>query len=290
VIGDHGTSQVFLWSSARIAGVPVTALLKERGEKLDDVRTQLESDVRYANITIIEGHDASQYGIGIVSARIAEMVLRDERAAIPIGSYQRDLGVTLSLPSVVGRDGVVEVLQPDLAPEERNALQRSAQTVKNALKRSGNRQSTIYSEFAFTWPKQWRTNMHLALPVRKLEELTRTLTSATDVDLKDLAATRRGLVLATLLAALPATLLVDRAEAIDPAQTQVTVPDQYRWKPGLAGAPAQSVETVPLFGATDKPGLYVVLVKWRPGAAHLRDRPTVLCHLRHLVGEFGREF
>jgi L-lactate dehydrogenase len=133
VVGDHGTSQVFLWSSARIAGVPVTALLQERGEKLDDVRTQLESDVRYANITIIEGHDASQYGIGIVSARIAEMVLRDECAAIPIGSYQPALGVTLSLPSVVGRDGVVAVLQPDLTPEERSRLQRSAQSLKNAL-------------------------------------------------------------------------------------------------------------------------------------------------------------
>jgi len=133
VIGDHGTSQVFLWSSARIAGVPVTALLKQRGEKLDDVRTQLERDVRYANITIIEGHGASQYGIGIVSARIAEIVLRDERAAIAIGSYQRDLGITLSLPSVVGGDGVVEVLQPDLAPEERSGLQISVQSLKNAL-------------------------------------------------------------------------------------------------------------------------------------------------------------
>src|SRR6201997_434164 len=105
VIGDHGTSQVFLWSSARIAGVPVAALLKERGEKLDDVRAHLERDVRYANIPIIEGHDASQYGIGIVSARIAEMILRDERAAVPIGSYQKAFGVTLSLPSVVGRAG-----------------------------------------------------------------------------------------------------------------------------------------------------------------------------------------
>ncbi len=133
VIGDHGTSQVFLWSSARIAGVPVTALLKERGEKLDEVRTQLENDVRYANITIIEGHDASQYGIGIVSARIAEMVLRDERAAIPVGSYQRAFGVTLSLPSVVGRAGVVAVLQPELTPEERSRLQGSAQSLKNAL-------------------------------------------------------------------------------------------------------------------------------------------------------------
>jgi L-lactate dehydrogenase len=133
VIGDHGTSQVFLWSSARIAGVPVTTLLERRGEKLDDVRTQLEKDVRYANITIIEGHAASQYGIGIVSARIAEMILRDERAAIPIGSYQSDFGVTLSLPSVVGRNGVVAVLQPDLTPEEQSALQKSVQNLKNAL-------------------------------------------------------------------------------------------------------------------------------------------------------------
>jgi L-lactate dehydrogenase len=135
VIGDHGTSQVFLWSSARIAGVPVNTLLKERGEKLDDVRKQLEHDVRYANITIIEGHDASQYGIGIVSARIAEMVLRDERAAIPIGSYQRELGVTLSLPSVVGRVGVISVLPHSLSDEERSALEKSAEGLKSALNR-----------------------------------------------------------------------------------------------------------------------------------------------------------
>src|SRR4029077_3054542 len=115
VIGDHGTSQAFLWSSARIGGVPVTRLLEKRGEKLADVRAQLEKDVRYANITIIEGHDASQYGIGIVSARIAEIVLGDEHAAIPIGSYHRAFGVTLSLPSIVGRAGVIAVLQPELS-------------------------------------------------------------------------------------------------------------------------------------------------------------------------------
>ena len=61
------------------------------------------------------------------------MVLRDERAAIPIGSFQRDLGVTLSLPSVVGADGVVEVLQPELAPEERSALESSVLSLKTAL-------------------------------------------------------------------------------------------------------------------------------------------------------------
>jgi len=135
VIGDHGTSQVFLWSSARIAGVPVAHLLAQRGEKLDEVRAQLEKDVRYANITIIEGHDASQYGIGIVSARIAEIVLGDEHAAIPIGSYRRALGVTLSLPSIVGRAGVISVLEPDLSADERAGLEKSAQTLRAALER-----------------------------------------------------------------------------------------------------------------------------------------------------------
>ena len=135
VIGDLGTSQVFLWSSARIAGVPIGALLQQRGEKLDDVRKQLEHDVRYANITIIEGHDASQYGIGIVSARISEMVLRDERAAIPIASYQREFSVTLSLPSVVGRVGVLSVLPASLSDEERSALEKSAAALKSALNR-----------------------------------------------------------------------------------------------------------------------------------------------------------
>ena len=86
VIGDHGTSQVFLWSSARAGGVSLNVLLEKRGETLKALREKVEKDVRYANITIIEGHGASQYGIGIVSARIAEMILRDERAIIPIGS------------------------------------------------------------------------------------------------------------------------------------------------------------------------------------------------------------
>jgi L-lactate dehydrogenase len=53
VIGDPGTSQVFLWSSARIAGVPLTGLLKKRGETPHELREKLEKDVRYANITII---------------------------------------------------------------------------------------------------------------------------------------------------------------------------------------------------------------------------------------------
>ena len=102
-------------------------------------------------------------------------------------------------------------------------------------------------------------------PTAKLEDLARTLTSAADVESKDFAATRRGLMLAPLVAVLPAALLADPARALDPAQTQITLPDQYQWKPALPNTPARSVETVPVFGATDKPGLYVVLIKWHPG-------------------------
>ncbi len=141
VIGDHGTSQVFLWSSARVGGVPVAALLEARGEKLEDLRTQLEKDVRYANITIIEGHDASQYGIGIVSARIAEMILRNERAVIPVGSFQEKFGVTLSLPSVVGEKGVERVFEPEMSDEERAGLAKSADTLKKALARVQQKQA-----------------------------------------------------------------------------------------------------------------------------------------------------
>ena len=139
VIGEHGVSQVFLWSSARVAGVPIGALIEQRGETLEAVRKQIEHDVRYANIAIIEGNDASQFGIGIVSARIAEMVLRDERAVIPIGSYNQKLGVTLSLPSIVGRGGVVRSFEPEMSGEERQALESSAANLKKSESRTGAR-------------------------------------------------------------------------------------------------------------------------------------------------------
>jgi L-lactate dehydrogenase len=135
VVGEHGVSQVFLWSSARIAGVPIGTLARERGEALERVREHIESSVRYANITIIEGNDASQFGIGIVSARIAEIVLRDERAVLPIGSYNDRFGVTLSLPSIVGRNGVVRILEPEMSPEEQHALERGAANLKQSQAR-----------------------------------------------------------------------------------------------------------------------------------------------------------
>src|SRR5229473_926793 len=139
VVGEHGTSEVLLWSSARVAGVPIFDALTQNHLNYEKLRQTIEHEVRYANITIIEGNQASQFGIGMVAARVAEMVLRDERAVIPIGSYNPRYGVTLSVPSVVGRQGVVQILEPDISEEERQGLQRSAETLRNAVARIATR-------------------------------------------------------------------------------------------------------------------------------------------------------
>ncbi len=126
VVGEHGTSQVYLWSSARVAGTTFA--------QPDAFRREVEHDVRYANISIIEGTGASQLGIGVAAARLVEMIARDERAVVPVGTHQERYGVTLSLPSRLGRDGVAEVLAPPLADDERQALDASAATLRDALR------------------------------------------------------------------------------------------------------------------------------------------------------------
>jgi L-lactate dehydrogenase len=134
-IGEHGTSEVLLWSSATVAGLPIEEACQQCGEPFQKVREAVERDVRYANITIIEGNNASQYGIGIVCARLTEAVLRDERSVFPVASYQQAYGVTLALPSVVGRGGVVRVLTPPMSTDERAELQRSAERLQAAGQR-----------------------------------------------------------------------------------------------------------------------------------------------------------
>jgi L-lactate dehydrogenase len=135
VVGEHGTSQVFLWSSARVAGKPISQLLEQSGQTSNEFRRSVEQDVRYANITIIEGTGASQLGIGMVTARIAEAILRDEHAVIPIGSHNPKYGVTLSLPSVLGRRGVSQIFDPEMSEEERQALHHSADILRNTVAR-----------------------------------------------------------------------------------------------------------------------------------------------------------
>ena len=125
VIGEHGTSQVYLWSTARVAGLPVSAALPD-GADASSLREEIEEQVRYANIAIIEGTGASRLGIGVAVARIVEVIARQTQEVLPVASFQRDLGVTLSLPSQLGRGGVERVLMPRLDAAEQAALEASA--------------------------------------------------------------------------------------------------------------------------------------------------------------------
>ncbi len=136
VVGEHGTSVVFLWSSASVGGVPILDVLSRAGQPVDELKQEIEDEIRYANITIIEGTGASQYGIGAVSARLAEAVLRDERAVLPVAAYSPRYEVTLSLVSVLGAGGVQQMHEPAMTSDERAALERSAAILREATRRA----------------------------------------------------------------------------------------------------------------------------------------------------------
>jgi len=135
VIGEHGTSQVYVWSGAQIGGELVLDHAIRKGRDPERFRSEVEHAVKYANIDIIEGTGASQHGIGIVTARLVEAMLRDEGLVEPIGTLHPEFGVTLSLPSVIGRGGVSMVLQPRLSSQESEAFAVSAAAIKTALER-----------------------------------------------------------------------------------------------------------------------------------------------------------
>jgi L-lactate dehydrogenase len=135
VVGEHGTSEVLLWSSASVGGIPVLDLLRQDDQPVEKLMQEIENDIRYANITIIEGTGASQYGIGAVSARLAEAVLRDERAVLPVAAFAPRYDVTLSLVSVLGAGGVQQMNEPAMTSDERAALEASAATLRDAARR-----------------------------------------------------------------------------------------------------------------------------------------------------------
>lgn len=134
VVGEHGTSQVYVWSSAQIGGESVLAHAVRNGLDADRFRSEVESAVKYANIDIIEGTGASQHGIGIATARLVEAMLRNEGLVAPIGVFQPQFSVTLSLPAIIGHGGVSKVLAPALSAEESNKLEKSAEVIAEALK------------------------------------------------------------------------------------------------------------------------------------------------------------
>ncbi|NIP22700.1 MAG: lactate dehydrogenase, partial [Phycisphaerae bacterium] len=133
VIGEHGTSQVYVWSSAQIGGQSILDYVASKKLNAYDFQRTVEEAVRYANIDIIEGTGASQHGIGIVTARLVEAILRNEGLVAPVGKHHPGFSVTLSLPSIIGHGGISKVIEPALSDKERDALQKSAKAIVDAL-------------------------------------------------------------------------------------------------------------------------------------------------------------
>ncbi|MBZ9712269.1 lactate/malate family dehydrogenase [Deinococcus multiflagellatus] len=133
VLGEHGDSAVVAWSTATVAGLPVADFMAARGLPwTPEIRTQIEADTRGAAGQIIAGKRATYYGIGAALARIAERILDDRRAVLTVSAPTPEFGTSLSLPRVLGRAGVLDTIVPALTEEERAALGRSADILREA--------------------------------------------------------------------------------------------------------------------------------------------------------------
>lgn len=136
IAGEHGDSEVALWTSASIGGVP---LLEWRGPDGEIVMTEekceeMQHEVKESAYRIIEGKGATNYAVGIAGARIVEAVLYDQNRVLPISTlidFPNVGEVCLSLPAVVGRDGVENKIDVRLSQVEALALQESARSIRS---------------------------------------------------------------------------------------------------------------------------------------------------------------
>jgi L-lactate dehydrogenase len=138
VVGEHGDSEVAVWSSANVAGVSVSDYCAGIGRPLDDAEMEnIAADVRDAAYDIIERKGATQYGVAAGMLRIVEAILRDQHTILsvsaPIPGFYGIDGVCLSLPAVIGRNGVERMIEIPLSADEQAALRRSAGVLRNAV-------------------------------------------------------------------------------------------------------------------------------------------------------------
>lgn len=138
VIGEHGDSEVLTWSLATIAGMPLRAFAELRQVEFpDQVKKDIDRNVRGAAYTIIGGKGATYYGIGSALARITDAILHDQRSVLTVCTPTSDLlgigDVTVSLPRLVGGAGVLETFPLPLSEIEQAQLRRSAEVVRQAI-------------------------------------------------------------------------------------------------------------------------------------------------------------
>lgn len=139
VLGEHGDSEVLAWSNATVGTTPLASVAAQmRSPITEAVRAEIDDGVRNAAYRIIEGKGATYYGIGAGLARLADAILGDERAVLTVSMVTPDVegvsDVALSVPRVVGIDGVMADLMPELSKDEHDNLGRSAEILKAAAR------------------------------------------------------------------------------------------------------------------------------------------------------------
>ncbi|MDM7832050.1 L-lactate dehydrogenase [Cellulomonas edaphi] len=143
IAGEHGDSELPLWSSASIGAVPVLEWQGVDGASpmTGDVRDKIAREVVESAYRIIEGKGATNYAVALAGSRIIEAVLKDERRILPISSllngYYGIDDVCLSVPTIVGAGGVGDRLAVPMSDDELAGLRASADAVRSVARQFG---------------------------------------------------------------------------------------------------------------------------------------------------------
>jgi L-lactate dehydrogenase len=138
VLGEHGDSEVLPWSLVTVGGIPLDEFCTGLEISIcPDDYAEIDERVRRAAYHIIEGKGATYYGIGSAIARIVEVIQQDERSILTVCTSMPDVAgvknVTVSLPNLIGGEGIIQTFYPNLSPQEMDALRTSAQVVRSAI-------------------------------------------------------------------------------------------------------------------------------------------------------------
>ena len=142
IVGEHGDSEIPLWSSASIAHIPVDEWPLPGGGRLSaDDRDEIFTSVRDAAYRIVRGKGATNYAIGLASTQILEAVVNDEKRVLPVSSrldgYRGVADVCLSVPCVVDGGGVAAPLEVPMDDGEVEGLRGSAAAIHAAIRAVG---------------------------------------------------------------------------------------------------------------------------------------------------------
>ncbi|NGQ97498.1 L-lactate dehydrogenase [Brevibacillus sp. SYP-B805] len=138
IIGEHGDSEVPLWSSLTVAGINVAS--NDPGSQFylsPEQKDRIFHNTKNAAYQIIENKGATNYAIALALARICESILEDQKSILPVSCYLENyLGVSdvcLGVPAIIGKDGIEQIVSLPLSDTERELFQRSAGKLKELL-------------------------------------------------------------------------------------------------------------------------------------------------------------